>query len=253
VKILISNDDGYLAEGINVLAKKLRRNHQVTIFAPSKNKSASSSSLTIDRPLKPNKISDSIYTIDGTPSDSTHFALCGYFEEEFDLVIAGINFGPNLGDDVIYSGTVAAAIEGRFVGFPSIAISLASWDGKNFDTAATVAEVIVDNVEFSELSPNTVLNINVPDIPFSEIRGFKTTRLGKRHQSENIIQDKEDSLLYWIGENGKEAENGPGTDFYAIRNNYISITPLQIDLTNNDEIEKVDSWIKKLTNHSMYL
>jgi len=246
VKILVSNDDGYLAEGIKVLSERLSKKHQVTIFAPTENKSASSSSLTIDKPLKPIKISESIYTINGTPSDSTHFALCGFFKEEFDLVIAGINFGPNLGDDVIYSGTVAAAIEGRFVGFPSIAISLASWNGKNFDTAAKVAEVVVDSVEFSELSINTVLNINVPDIPFNEIRGFKTTRLGKRHQSENIIQDKKDASLYWIGENGKEAENGPGTDFFAIRNNYVSITPLQIDLTNNDEIKKVDNWIKKI-------
>ena len=246
MKILVSNDDGYLAKGINFLVERLRKKHQVTLFAPLENKSASSSSLTIDKPLKPIKISESVYTINGTPSDSTHFALCGYFEEEFDLVIAGINFGPNLGDDVIYSGTVAAAIEGRFVGFPSIAISLASWNGKNFDTAAKVAEVITDNVEFSELSSNTVLNVNVPDIPFNEIKGFKTTRLGKRHKSENIIQDKEDSSLYWIGENGKEAENGPGTDFYAIRNNYVSITPLQIDLTNNDEIAKVDSWISKI-------
>jgi len=246
VRILISNDDGFLAEGINILKERLSKKHQVIIFAPSENKSASSSSLTIDKPLKPIKISDSIYAINGTPSDSTHFALCGFFEEGFDLVIAGINFGPNMGDDVIYSGTIAAAIEGRFVGFPSIAISLASWEGKNFDTAAKVAEVIADNVEFSELLPNTVLNVNVPDIPFNEIKGFKTTRLGKRHQSENIVQDEEDSLLYWIGENGKEAENGPGTDFYAIRNNYVSITPLQIDLTSNDEIEKVDRWINKI-------
>jgi len=243
VKILVSNDDGYLADGINILAKRLRGQHQVTIFAPSENRSASSSSLTIDKPLKPKKISDSIYTINGTPSDSIHFALCGYFKQEFDLVISGINFGPNLGDDVIYSGTVAAAIEGRFVGFPSISISLASWKGKNFGTAAKVAEMVVDSVEFSELSTNTVLNINVPDIPYNEIKGFKTTRLGKRHKSENIIQDKKDTSIYWIGENGKEAENGPGTDFYAIKNNYVSITPLKIDLTNNDEIEKVDSWI----------
>jgi len=246
VKILISNDDGYLAEGINTLAKRLRKKHQVTIFAPSGNKSASSSSLTIDKPLKPTKISESIYTINGTPSDSTHFALCGYFKEEFDLVIAGINFGPNLGDDVIYSGTVAAAIEGRFVGFPSIAISLASWDGKNFNTAAKVAEIIVDNVEFSKLSANTLLNINVPDIQFNEIKGFKTTRLGKRHQSENIVQDKDNPSLYWIGENGKEADNGPGTDFNAIKNNYVSITPLQIDLTNKEELKKVEDWISNI-------
>jgi len=247
VKILISNDDGYLAEGINVLAKRLEKKHQVTIFAPTENKSASSSSLTIDRPLRPKKISESIFTIDGTPSDSSHFALCGYFKDDFDLVISGINFGPNLGDDVIYSGTVAAAIEGRFVGFPSIAISLASWDGLNFESAAKVAEVVVENVEFFKLSTNTVLNINVPDIPYKEIKGFMSTRLGSRHKSENITQDKEDQTLYWIGENGKEDKNGPGTDFHAIKNNYVSITPLKIDLTSAEELNLVDDWIKGMT------
>jgi len=244
VKILISNDDGYLAEGINVLAKRLEKKHQVTIFAPSENKSASSSSLTIDRPLKPKKISESIFTIDGTPSDSSHFALCGYFKDDFDLVISGINFGPNLGDDVIYSGTVAAAIEGRFVGYPSIAISLASWKGSNFETAAEVAELIVNNMQFSKLSTDTVLNVNVPDIPYGQIKGFQTTKLGKRHKSENIIQDQKDPLLYWIGENGKEDKNGPGTDFYAIKNNFVSITPLKIDLTSTKELTLVDDWIK---------
>jgi len=244
VKILISNDDGYLAEGINVLAKRLEKKHQVTIFAPSENKSASSSSLTIDRPLKPKKISESIFTIDGTPSDSSHFALCGYFKDDFDLVISGINFGPNLGDDVIYSGTVAAAIEGRFVGYPSIAISLASWKGSNFETAAEVAELIVNNMQFSKLSTDTVLNVNVPDIPYSQIKGFQTTKLGKRHKSENIIQDQKDPLLYWIGENGKEDKNGPGTDFYAIKNNFVSITPLKIDLTSTEELTLVNDWIK---------
>jgi len=246
VKILISNDDGYLAEGINILAKQLSKKHQVTIFAPSENKSAASSSLTIDRPLKPRKISESVFTIDGTPSDSSHFALCGYFEEDFDLVIAGINFGPNLGDDVIYSGTVAAAIEGRFVGFPSIAISLASWDGLNFESAAKVAETIVENVELSKLSTSTVLNINVPDVPYQEIKGFMSTRLGSRHKSENIIQDKEDPTLYWIGENGKEDNNDLGTDFYAIKNNYVSITPLKVDLTSAKELNLVDDWIKRM-------
>ena len=246
MKILISNDDGYLAEGINVLAKRLEKKHQVTIFAPSENKSASSSSLTIDRPLKPKKISESIFTIDGTPSDSSHFALCGYFKDDFDLVISGINFGPNLGDDVIYSGTVAAAIEGRFVGYPSIAISLASWKGSNFATAAEVAELIVNNMQFSKLSTDTVLNVNVPDIPYSQIKGFQTTKLGKRHKSENIIQDQKDPLLYWIGENGKEDKNGPGTDFYAIKNNFVSITPLKIDLTSTEELTLVDDWIKEI-------
>ena len=246
MKILISNDDGYQAQGIQILIKYLSIDHEVMVVAPSENKSAASSSLTLNRALKPIKIDTNIYSIDATPSDCVHLALCGFLEDKFDLVVTGINFGANLGDDVIYSGTVAGAIEGRFLGLPSVAVSLASWNGENFDTAGKIAQRIINQIHTSQLSHDTVLNINVPDVPIDDIQGFQTTRLGRRHMSESSIQDEEDSSLYWIGENGKEADNGVGTDFHAIANNYVSVTPLQIDLTKYNEIDTVSQWLEGL-------
>jgi len=246
MKILISNDDGYQAEGIQVLTKYLEKDHQVVVVAPNENKSASSSSLTLNRALKPIKIETNVYSIDATPSDCVHLALCGFLQDDFDLVVTGINFGPNLGDDVIYSGTVAGAIEGRFLGLPSIAISLASWEGKHFKTAGKVAQQVVNSIHTSRLSHDTVLNVNVPDIEFDQIKGYQTTRLGKRHMSEPSIPDEKDPSLYWIGENGKEADNAVGTDFHAITNNYVSVTPLQIDLTKYNEIDTVSEWLSGL-------
>ena len=246
MNILIGNDDGYDAKGIKTLYKVLSSHHSTTIFAPKSNRSASSSSLTIDKPLQPKKISETIYFVDGTPSDCIHMALCGYLSKQFDIVVSGINLGPNLGDDVIYSGTVAAAIEGRFLGYPSMAISLASWEGKNFETAAKVTEKLLNNIHFSKLSSNTILNINVPDVTFEQIKGYKTTVLGRRHKSEDVFPDGLDSSKYWIGENGKEAENGPGTDFDAIKNNFVSITPLHIDLTNYGEVKVLENWLENL-------
>ena len=246
MKILISNDDGYQSEGIQTLVRYLSVGHEVIVMAPNENKSAASSSLTLNKPLKPSKINANTYSIDATPSDCVHLALCGFLEDKFDLVVTGINFGPNLGDDVIYSGTVAGAIEGRFLGLPSVAFSLASWQGKNFETAGKIAQQIVDQIHTSQLSHDTVLNVNVPDVPIKQIKGFQTTRLGKRHMSEPSIQDKEDSSLYWIGENGKEADNGVGTDFHAIANYYVSVTPLQIDLTKYNEIDKVSTWLEQI-------
>ncbi|MBT6471115.1 MAG: 5'/3'-nucleotidase SurE [Candidatus Marinimicrobia bacterium] len=226
------------------LAKALVQDHEIIVVAPSKNKSASSSSLTLDKPLKPIKIDTDIYSIDATPSDCVHLALCGFLDQEIDLVVTGINFGPNLGDDVIYSGTVAGAIEGRFLGLPSVAISLASWEGENFETAGVIAKKLISQITHAQLSHDTILNVNVPDVPLKDIQGFQTTRLGKRHMSEEATPDKDDSSLYWIGENGKEADNGIGTDFYAIANNYVSVTPLQIDLTKYNEIDTVSEWLR---------
>ena len=246
MKILISNDDGYQAEGIKQLAKSLSQDHNVIVVAPSENKSASSSSLTLNKPLKPIKIDDNIYSIDATPSDCVHLALCGFLQEEIDLVVTGINFGPNLGDDVIYSGTVAGAIEGRFLGLPSVAISLASWEGKHFETAGIIANQLIGQITHAQLSHDTILNVNVPDVPLKDIQGFQTTRLGKRHMSEEATPDKGDSSLYWIGENGKESDNGVGTDFHAIANNYVSVTPLQIDLTKYNEIDTVSEWLNQI-------
>jgi len=246
MRILISNDDGYKADGIIQLAKSLSEIAEVIIVAPSENKSAASSSLTIGKPLKPIQIEKNVYAIDATPSDCVHLALCGFIKESIDLVVTGINFGANLGDDVIYSGTVAGAIEGRFLGLPSIAMSLASWECKHFDTAGEIAKLLVAQINKAPLANNTIINVNVPDIPMTEIKGIKSTRLGNRHKSEPSIQDLKDPSLYWIGENGKEADNGEGTDFHAVSNNFVSVTPLQIDLTKYPELKQVSEWLEDI-------
>ena len=246
MRILISNDDGYKADGIIQLAKSLSEIAEVIVVAPSDNKSAASSSLTLGKPLKPIQIDKNIYAIDATPSDCVHLALCGFIKESIDLVVTGINFGANLGDDVIYSGTVAGAIEGRFLGLPSIAISLASFECEHFETAGEIAKRLVAQIDKAPLDYNTILNVNVPDIPMEEIKGIKSTRLGNRHKSEPSIQDLKDPSLYWIGENGKEADNGEGTDFHAISNNFVSVTPLQIDLTKYSELKQVSEWLKDI-------
>jgi 5'-nucleotidase len=244
MRILISNDDGYKADGIIQLAKSLSEIAEVIVVAPSENKSAASSSLTIGKPLKPIQIEKNVYAIDATPSDCVHLALCGFIKESIDLVVTGINFGANLGDDVIYSGTVAGAIEGRFLGLPSIALSLASWECNNFETAGNVAKLLVNQIGKAPLANNTIINVNVPDVPMSEINGIKSTRLGNRHKSEPSIQDLKNPSLYWIGENGKEADNGEGTDFHAVSNNFVSVTPLQIDLTKYPELKQVSEWLE---------
>ena len=247
MRILISNDDGYQADGIIQLAKSLGEIAEIIVVAPSENKSAASSSLTIGKPLKPIQIEKNIYAIDATPSDCVHLALCGFIKESIDLVVTGINFGANLGDDVIYSGTVAGAIEGRFLGLPSIAMSLASWECNHFETAGNVAKLLVDQIDKAPLANNTIINVNVPDIPMSEIKGIKSTRLGSRHKSAPSIQDSKDPSLYWIGENGKEADNLEGTDFHAISNNYVSVTPLQIDLTKYSEVNQLSNWLENIS------
>ena len=246
MRILISNDDGYKADGIIQLAKSLSEIAEVIVVAPSENKSAASSSLTIGKPLKPIQIESNVYAINATPSDCVHLALCGFIKESIDLVVTGINFGANLGDDVIYSGTVAGAIEGRFLGLPSIAFSLASWECNNFDTAGKIAKILVGKIYKAPLANNTIINVNVPDIPMNEIVGIKSTRLGSRHKSAPSIQDSKDPSLFWIGENGKEDDNGEGTDFHAISNNYVSVTPLQIDLTRYSEVQPLSSWINNI-------
>ncbi|MDC0075083.1 5'/3'-nucleotidase SurE [Candidatus Thioglobus sp.] len=243
MRILISNDDGYQAEGIIQLAKSLSEIAEVIVVAPSENKSAASSSLTIGKPLKPIQIENNVYAINATPSDCVHLALCGFIKEPIDLVVTGINFGANLGDDVIYSGTVAGAIEGRFLGLPSIALSLASWECNHFDTAGKIAKILVEQIDKAPLSNSTIINVNVPDIPIHEIMGIKTTRMGSRHKSAPSIQDSNNPSLFWIGENGKEADNVEGTDFHAISNNYVSVTPLQIDSTKYSEIQPLSNWI----------
>ncbi len=256
MNILVSNDDGYDSLGITLLAKELAKDHTITIFAPDTNKSASSSSLTINRSLTPVAVSPNVYKVNGTPSDCVHLAIRGFFDESFDLVVSGVNFGANMGDDIVYSGTVACAIEARFLGLPAVALSLATdimtpHDQDNahnhhFDTAAIIARTIVNNIDSIAIARGTLLNINVPDVGIGEIQGYQTTRMGKRHESSEIRVCDTHQGEYYLGMNGLEDDNSLGTDFYAINHNYVSITPIHIDLTRYKEMNSVSTWAQSL-------
>ena len=243
--ILISNDDGYLAQGINILAATLQQYAEVSVVAPDRNRSAASNSLTLDMPLRATPCDNGFVRVDGTPTDCVHLAVTGLLESEPDMVFAGINHGANLGDDVLYSGTVAAATEGRFLGLPAVAISLVGSDPKHFDTAAQVAVTLLRKIQAHPLPEDTLLNVNVPDLPLDQLKGYQSTRLGQRHKAEAVIRgnDPRGHTIYWVGPPGSEQDAGPGTDFDAIRNGYVSITPLQLDLTRYDRLEGLRDWL----------
>lgn len=243
--ILLSNDDGYSAPGLVTLAQALGELARVTVVAPERNRSGASNSLTLDRPLHVSTASNGYFKVDGTPTDCVHLAITGLLEQEPDMVFAGINHGANLGDDVIYSGTVAAATEGRFLGLPAIAISLEGTHPVHFDTAARVATRLLEQLLAHPLPDDTILNVNVPDVPLHEIRGFQSTRLGQRHKAEAVIRstDPRGREIYWVGTAGAEQDAGPGTDFHALRHNYVSVTPLQIDLTRHEGLAALSKWL----------
>jgi 5'-nucleotidase len=244
--VLVSNDDGYAAPGIRALADAMRDYARVTVVAPDKDRSGASNSLTLDQPLRVQRESDSVYRVDGTPTDCVHLALTGYLDDDPDMVLSGINTGPNLGDDVLYSGTVAAALEGRFLGLPSVAISLASHeDAAHYATAARVATVIYERINADPLPADTILNVNVPDRPWDALAGFEATRLGQRHRAEPLIraEDPRGRPIYWIGPPGPEQDAGPGTDFHALRRGYVSVTPIQVDLTRYDALDQIAGWV----------
>ena len=245
MKILVSNDDGYLATGINVLADALEKVADVVVFAPDRNRSAASNSLTLSTPLRVKQVGDNRYSVNGTPSDCVHLALTGYLDYEPDLVVSGINHGANLGDDVIYSGTVAAAMEGRFLGLPTIAVSLVGHGLTHFDTAAQVVANMVQKLESSELSADVILNVNVPDRPFDELTGITAARLGFRHKSEPVVRSKDPHgrTIFWVGPAGKGQDAGEGTDFHAIEQGAVSVTPLKVDLTRHDALPQLKSWL----------
>lgn len=245
MRILLSNDDGYLAQGLVTLAQALAKYADISVVAPDKNRSAASNSLTLEMPLRAQSSENGFIRVDGTPTDCVHLAITGLLEHEPDMVIAGINHGANLGDDVLYSGTVAAATEGRFLGFPAIAISLTSSDPKHFDTAAQVAVTLMQQIMNKPLPRDTLLNVNVPDIALSELKGYQVTRLGQRHKSEPVVkaQDQRGREIYWVGPPGSAQDAGEGTDFYAIKMGYVSITPLQLDLTRYEQMEIIKTWL----------
>jgi len=243
--ILLCNDDGYSAPGLLALANALIHHAAVTVVAPERNRSGASNSLTLDRPLHVSRTDNGFYKIDGTPTDCVHLAITGLLDHEPDMVFAGINHGGNLGDDVIYSGTVAAATEGRFLGLPAVAISLAGVAPIHFDTAGRVAVDLMRNIRRHPLPADTILNVNVPDVPYAELKGFRATRLGQRHKAEPVVRgcDPRGREIFWIGLAGPEQDAGPGTDFHAVRQNYVSVTPLQIDLTRYESLEALTDWL----------
>jgi len=248
MKILLSNDDGYLAPGLVALRKGLQKSAETLTVAPHRDRSAASNSLTLTTPLHLTKHEDGLYSVDGTPTDCVHLALTGIYDTPPDVVIAGINAGANLGDDVIYSGTVAAATEGRNLGLPAIAVSCCGSDDFHFSTAVQAVLTLLDKLPSLAISADTILNVNVPNIPWSEIQGFQVTRLGKRGSSKPVIKAKDprDRDIYWVGPVGDILDASEGTDFYAIENNFISVTPLHIDLTHYQSIELTEQWLKEI-------
>lgn len=248
MKILLSNDDGYRAEGLEALKQALKALGPVTVVAPDRNRSGASNSLTLDVPVRAVAYDVDSYYINGTPTDCVHLAVSGLFPFDHDIVVSGVNDGANLGDDTLYSGTVAAAVEGRFLGLPAIAVSLCVEPGspRNFSGAARLAANLVGRMARSPLKGPVVLNVNVPDLPDGELRGVKVTRLGNRHRSKPCIpaKDPRGRTVYWVGSAGAGQDAGPGTDFHAIAEGYASVTPLQIDLTRHSALPEVERWLR---------
>jgi 5'-nucleotidase len=243
--ILLSNDDGYFAPGLIALAEELQKIAQVTVVAPERDRSGASNSLTLDRPLIVKQSHSGFLNVNGTPTDCVHLAVTGLLDAPPDLVISGINHGTNMGDDTVYSGTVAAAMEGFLLGIPSIALSLASKQGGHYADAARFARLLAEQQIDQPLDQLVLLNVNVPDIPFDQYRGIEITRLGRRHKAEGVVKatNPRGQSVYWIGAAGDAQDAGEGTDFNAVANNRVSITPLQIDLTQYGRIEAIREWL----------
>lgn len=247
--ILLSNDDGWRAPGLTALRATVQASYEnIVVMAPDRNRSGASNSLTLERPLRVRREDEGLYSVDGTPTDCVHLAITGFLETEPDMVVSGINAGANMGDDVLYSGTVAAATEGRSLGLPAIAISLAGEELEHYDTAARVAVEMIALLQRDPLPVNTILNVNVPDVPWSRVEGFSSTRLGYRHKAERVVKDRDPRgrEIYWIGPAGAEADAGPGTDFHAVSRNQVSITPIQTDATRHDAIDQISAWVRGL-------
>ncbi len=245
MRILLSNDDGYFAPGLACLADVLSEIAEIIVVAPERDRSGSSNSLTLDRPLSLHKSHNGFYYVNGTPTDCVHLAVTGMLDVMPDMIISGVNSGANMGDDTIYSGTVAAATEGFLLGIPSLAVSLADASNENYLTAARVAADMVKRFRENDIQSPVLLNINVPDIEYQKLEGIEVTRLGRRHKAEPVIKSKSPrgEILYWVGAAGAAQDAGKGTDFYAVQHNRVSVTPLQIDLTRYDQLDLITSWL----------
>lgn len=247
MQILLSNDDGYFAPGLAVLAETLsQRGHQITVVAPERDRSGASNSLTLDRPLMVRTTPAGFHYVNGTPTDCVHLAVTGLLPELPQMVISGINLGANMGDDTVYSGTVAAATEGFLLGIPSVAISLANMKEENFQTAANFAAELAERFAAQPFPERVLLNVNVPDLPAERIQGVEVTRLGRRHKAQDTVKvvNPRNQTMYWVGAAGAAQDAGPGTDFHAIIQERISVTPLQLDLTRYNQMAVVESWLR---------
>lgn len=246
MRVLISNDDGYFAPGLQALAEAMAAVGDVTVVAPERDRSGASNSLTLDRPLSLRRASSGFHYVNGTPSDCVHLAVTGMLDELPDMVVSGINHGANMGDDTIYSGTVAAATEGYLLGVPAVAFSLASHSADDFSAAAHVAHTLAERFKATPFHAPVLLNVNIPALPLEQIKGMKVTRLGRRHKAEPVIRSKSprNETVYWIGPAGAAQDAGEGTDFHAVNEGYVSITPLQIDLTHNAQLMDVKEWLR---------
>lgn len=247
MKLLISNDDGVNAEGILVLADELSKHLEIEVVAPDRDHSGASGSLTLSRPLRVSKLRNGYFSVDGTPTDSVHVGLTSLFDGQVDRVVSGINSHENLGDDVLYSGTVAAAIEGRFLDQTPIAVSLVNRGAYHYETAARVVVDLLVNKGLPELPERSVLNVNVPDVPYEELKGVCITRLGHRAKGKapELIEDPRGRERFWISVAGEGDDAGPGTDFYAVANDYVSITPMQVDMTRHSAIAPLEAWLNE--------
>jgi 5'-nucleotidase len=245
MRILISNDDGYFSPGLACLAEYLAEIADVVVVAPERDRSGASNSLTLDRPLKLRRAANGFYYVNGTPTDCVHMAVTGMLDQQPDMVVSGINDGANMGDDTVYSGTVAAATEGFLLGIPSIAVSLVGKEFVNYETAAKVAAELVQRFASRKHSHPWLLNVNVPDVPHDQLQGLSVTRLGKRHKAEPVVKasNPHGETVYWVGAPGKAQDAGEGTDFHAISCRQVSLTPLQIDLTQYSQLEAVRGWL----------
>ncbi|MDP2133801.1 MAG: 5'/3'-nucleotidase SurE [Sulfuritalea sp.] len=247
MRILLSNDDGYLAPGLAELGASLADLGDISVVAPERNRSGASNSLTLDLPLHLRSAANGYMYVSGTPTDCVHLAVTGVLDHQPDMVVSGINLGANMGDDTIYSGTVAAATEGYLLGVPSIAISLASFAGQHFATAGRVARELVQRFSATPFAEPVLLNVNVPDIPYDQLRGIQVTRLGRRHKAEPAVKSvsPRGETVYWIGAAGPAADAGEGTDFYAVEHGWVSVTPLQVDLTHAAQLAGVRGWLQR--------
>ncbi|HWU68851.1 MAG TPA: 5'/3'-nucleotidase SurE [Stenotrophobium sp.] len=248
MRILLSNDDGCRAPGLRCLHRHLQTRHQVDVVAPDRNRSGASNSLTILNPLRVQHNEDDVICVDGTPTDCVHLALTGLLQEVPDMVVSGINAGANLGDDTLYSGTVAAAMEGRHLGYSAIAVSAAAISPKHYETAARVTLRLIEQLQQDPMPGDTILNVNVPDVPWEDLQGYEVTRLGNRHCSDGVIADKDPRgrPIYWVGAAGSQNDCGPGTDFHAVNHNRVSITPLLVDLTRYAVMDRLGQWVRAL-------